>query len=128
MTEAEQATTAQEHDERSKKAPGDEGAGEERRDLSWHLDRIWREVKDITRQLESETRRGGLIAKLKLEILGLRRKASEHTSRLGQLVYEAQKTSDKRPTLARVEGYDGLVADIAAVEAEIERSKRRSPS
>ncbi len=124
MTEAEQTRTAQEQEQEQEKisgeAPGNQAAGEEKRDLSWHLDRIWQEIKDITRQLESETRRGGQIAKLKLEILGLRRKATEHTSRLGHLVYEAQKTSDKRPTLARVEGYDELVAQIAAVEAEIE--------
>ncbi len=122
MTEAAEPTTTtrEQQEERSDGASGDAADGEERRDVSWHLDRIWQEIKDITRQLESETRRGGQIAKLKLDILGLRRKANEHTSRLGVLVYEAQKTSDKRPTLARVEGYDGVVADIATVEAEID--------
>ena len=124
MTEAEQTTTTQEQEQEQAQSSGEarstQAAGEEKRDLSWHLDRIWQEIKDITRQVESETRRGGQIAKLKLEIHGLRRKVAEHASRLGQLVYEAQKTSDKRPTLSRVEGYDELVAQIAAVEAEIE--------
>ena len=126
MMEAEQTRTEQaqaqeqEQEQTSGEALGNQDAGEEKQDLSWHLDRIWQEIKDATRQLESETRRGGQIAKLKLEMLGLRRKATEHTARLGHLVYEAQKTSDKQPTLARVEGYDELVAEIAALEAEIE--------
>ncbi|HJO04047.1 MAG TPA: hypothetical protein QGG47_08735 [Acidobacteriota bacterium] len=121
MTESDQMTTAQaEHGQGSDDGHGEPTSGEETRDLSWHLDRIWKEIKDITRQLEGETRRGGQIAKLKLEILGLRRRAGEHTSKLGHLVYEAQKSSDKRPTLARVEGYDDLVAQIAGVESEID--------
>ena len=120
MTDMEQTKTIQEqHDESAAETP-DEAAGEEKRDLSWHLDRVWGEIKDITGQLETETRRGGRIAKLKLEILGLRHRVKEHTARLGNLVYEAQKTSDKRPTLSRVDGYDGIVAEIATVEGEIE--------
>jgi len=119
MTDTDQTTAEQEKLEEIP-APA---SGEEKRDLPWHLDRIWQEVKEIGGQLESETRRGGRIAKLKLEILGLRHRANEHTSRLGKLVYEAQKSSDKRPTLSRVEGYDDIVAEIAAVESEMEAKR-----
>lgn len=119
MTDTEQTTAAQEKLEEIP-APA---SGEEKHDLPWHLDRVWQEIKDIGGQLESETRRGGRIAKLKLEILGLRHRTNEHTSRLGKLVYEAQKSSDKRPTLSRVEGYDDIVAEIAAVESEMEAKR-----
>jgi hypothetical protein len=119
MTDTEQTTVEQEKLEEIP-APA---SNEEKRDLSWHLDRIWQEVKEVGGQLESETRRGGRIAKLKLEILGLRHRANEHTSRLGKRVYEAHKSSDKRPTLSRVEGYDDIVAEIAAVESEMEAKR-----
>ena len=93
---------------------------EDKRDLSWHLDRIWDEIKQISRQVEQETRRGGRIARLRLDIRSLRREVNEQCARLGQLVYEAQKSSDRRPTLARVAGYDDLVANIASIEAQID--------
>lgn len=101
-------------------AGGASGAADDRRDLSWHLDRIWREIKDLTRQVEQETRRGGRIARLRFEIRGLRQDLEGEAARLGRLVYEAQMAGGKRPALARVEGYDAAVERIADLEARIE--------
>lgn len=94
-------------------------------DLGEHLDRIWRELKEVTQQVERETRRGGQIAKLHYHMRGLRQEVAAHTSRLGQLVYKAQCGSTRRPALARIEGYDELIASIDALSAEIETKRQR---
>lgn len=99
---------------------GGERVGGERRDLSWHLERIWTELKDVTRQLESETRRGGRIAKLHFDMRGLKQEFETEAARLGRLVYEAQMEGGKRPTLSRVDGYDETVERIAALQGRIE--------
>ena len=96
-----------------------EGNTEERRDLNARLEWIWEEIKTIGRQVEQETRRGGRIARLRFEIRGLRRKIDEQHRRLGRLVHEAQRGSDKRPSLARLEGYDEIIARLAELEAQI---------
>jgi len=101
------------------------GASETKRDLGDHLDRIWRELKEVTQQVERETRRGGQIAKLHYDMRGLRQEVAAHTSRLGQLVYKAQCESTRRPALARIEGYDALVASIDALVVEIETKRQR---
>ncbi len=93
---------------------------EEKRDLSWHLDRIWDEIKQISRQVEQETRRGGRIARLRFDMRGLRREQAEQTSLLGQLIYDAQMASDKRPTLSRLQGYDELIGKIAGLASQID--------
>ncbi len=116
----EQGTVTDEETTSDQETGGNQsGEQEPKRDLSWQLERLWEEIKQITRQVEQETRRGGRIARLRLDIRGLRREVNEHCARLGQLIYEAQKDSDKRPTLARVEGYDDLVANIATIEVQI---------
>lgn len=93
---------------------------EERRDLNWHLERIWNELKELTRQVEDETRRGGKIAKLRFEIRGLRQELESEAARVGELVYEAQMAGGKRPALARVDGYDECVEKMAALRGRIE--------
>ena len=101
------------------------GASGTKRDLGEHLDRIWRDLKEVTQQLERETRRGGQIAKLHYDIRGLRQEVAAHTSRLGQLVYDAQCRSSRRPALASIDGYDKLIAAIDALSAEIEAKQQR---
>ncbi len=96
-----------------------------KRDLGEHLDRIWRELKDVTQQVERETRRGGQIAKLHYDMRGLRQEVEAHTSRLGQLIYKAQCQSTRRPALARIEGYDELIASIDSLTADIETRRQR---
>jgi hypothetical protein len=85
------------------------------RDLGTHLDRIWRELKDLTRQVESETRRGGQIAKLHYDIRGLRQERADVAAKLGEIVFAAHRDSARRPTLARVPGYDELVARLDSI-------------
>lgn len=101
-------------------AETNEAGQEDKRDLSWHLDRIWDEIKQITRQVEKETRRGGKIARLRFDIRGLRRERAEQTSILGRLIYDAQMAAGKRPTLSRVDGYDDVIAKIAEIDGGIE--------
>ena len=96
-----------------------------KKDLGDHLDRIWRELKEVSQQIERETRRGGKIAKLHYEMRGLRQEVTAHTLRLGQLIYRAQCQSKRRPALARIDGYDELIASIDALSAEIAAKQYR---
>ncbi len=84
------------------------------------LERIWQEIRDITRQVEQEARRNGRLASLHLDVRNLRRGRSEQFSRLGNLIYRAQLESERRPTLSRVEGYDDLIVQIQAMDVRIE--------
>jgi len=98
---------------------------ETKRDLGDHLDRIWRDLKEVTQQVERETRRGGKIAKLHYDMRGLRQELSAHTARLGQLIYAAQCRSRRRPALASIDGYDELIASIDALSAKMEAKRQR---
>jgi hypothetical protein len=89
------------------------------RDLGTHLDRIWRELKDLTRQVESETRRGGQLAKLHYDIRGLRQERADVATKLGEAVFATHRASARRPALARVPGYDELVAQLDTIEGQI---------
>lgn len=111
-------------------APGEQEQ-RDRRDFGGTVDRIWEEIKDVFRQVESETRRGGRIARLTLDLRHLRRELGEVTSRLGQRIYESQREMDRRPAMAQVEGYDELIERIDDLhgrigdkEAELERLKQ----
>jgi hypothetical protein len=92
----------------------------EKRDLYWYLDRIWTEIKEVSSQIESETRRGGRIAKLRFELRGLRREFDETAARIGHLVFEAQLASGKRPALARIEEYDELFGHMVHLQSQID--------
>ena len=94
-------------------------SGEAKSDAASQLDRIWHEIKDIARQLENETRRGGRIARLRFERRGLRRDFDAVAARVGSLVYEAQMQGGKRPTLSRVQGYDAAIEKMADLRAQI---------
>ena len=89
-------------------------------DVSAHLDRIWRELKGLTRQVENETRRSSQIARLRYEIRGLRQQREEASQQLGAIVYAAQRESARRPMLARVAGHDDLIADLRELDVPIE--------
>jgi predicted RNase H-like nuclease (RuvC/YqgF family) len=91
-----------------------------RDDLGRQLERLWQEVKDLSKQVESETRRGGRIAILRFDVRSLRRQLAEATSHLGRLVYDAQTGMSRRPALANVQGYDDAVARIDEIRDEIE--------
>lgn len=91
------------------------------------LERVWSEIKEISRQVERETRRSGQIARLRLDIRRLKRETFEVRARLGKAVYEAQRQAGGELRLDQVEGWaarvaaiDDLTAQIAAKEQQIE--------
>lgn len=91
------------------------------------LDRVWTEIKQITRSVEQETRRTGRAARLKLDLRSLQREREEVRARLGKAVYAARSEHGEEIVLDQVEGLAGGVAaldtieeKIAAIEAEIE--------
>lgn len=119
----EEVRTEQEPTYEAGAVPGDEDPG--KRDLSGHLDRIWREIKELARQVESETRRGGRIARLRFEIRGLRQDLQATAARLGRLVYEAHLAGGKRPALSRLPGYDEAIQRLADLQAQIDGREER---
>ena len=92
----------------------------DKKDLYWYLDRIWTEIKEVSSQIEHETRRGGKIARLRFELRGLRRDLDEAAAKIGHAVYEAQMASGKRPALARVAGYDELLEQMVLLQEKID--------
>lgn len=97
--------------------PGAEG--EARKDMYFYLDRIWTEIKEISGQIEHETRRGGRIARLRFDLRGLRRDADEAMARLGVAVYDAHMASGKEPALKKLDGYAAMIDKIAGIKAMI---------
>ncbi|NKB90146.1 MAG: hypothetical protein GKS06_18215 [Acidobacteria bacterium] len=97
----------------------DERQTSSRGDVGRHLDRIWRELKQLTRQVETETRRGGQVARLRYELRGLRQDREALLTRLGAAVYRAQGDADRRPALRNVLGYDDAIEDLRQVDEQI---------
>lgn len=92
---------------------------EGKKDMVFYLDRIWTEIKEISSQIEQETRRGGRIARLRFDLRGLRRDADEAASRLGHAVYDAHMAAGKEPSLKKVDGYAAMIDRIAGIQAMI---------
>lgn len=99
-----------------------------------NLDRVWEEIKQISRQVERETRRSGRVARLKLDIRKLRKEIFEVRARLGEAVHKAHRAGGGGQRLDEIEGYaarvaalDRLHADVEDLEAEIERLRGRPP-
>ena len=65
------------------------------------------------------------MARLNYGMLGRGQEVTAHTSQLGQLIYRAQCQSKRRPALARIDGYDELLASIDALSAEIAAKQYR---
>ena len=115
MSEAQEPQAEEPQPGAQTEAPG----SEPKYDVSGQLDKIWHEIKDIAKQLESETRRGGRIARLRFDIRGLRRDFDAVGTRVGAMIYEAQMAGGKRPTLSKVAGYDEAIEKMAGVRAQI---------
>ena len=95
------------------------------------IERVWSEIKQISKQVERETRKSGRVARLKLDIRGLRREEVEIRARLGKAVYAARQEHGDTATLAEVEGFaggvaalDSLAEQIATKDAEIEQLRQ----
>ncbi len=99
--------------------------------FSESIGRVWSEIKQISKQVERETRKSGRIARLKLDIRSLRREEAEVRARLGNAVYAARQEHDDSIALREVEGFAGGVAaldalskQITAKEAEVEQLRQ----
>ncbi len=95
------------------------------------IGRVWSEIKQISKQVERETRKSGRTARLKLDIRSLRREEDEVRARLGKAVYAARQEHDDSIALREVEGFAGGVAaldalgqKITAKEAEVEQLRQ----
>jgi len=95
------------------------------------LERVWSEIKQISRQVEAETRKTGRTARLKMDIRRLEREQQEVRARLGKAVYAARCEHGDGIALSEVEGFAGGVAaldalseEIAAKQAEVETLRR----
>ncbi len=87
--------------------------------LTEGLGRVWSEIKQISKQVERETRKSGRSARLKLDIRRLRREENEVRARLGKAVYEAREAHDDGISLHEVEGFAGGVAALDALREDI---------
>ena len=83
------------------------------------IGRIWSEIKQISKQVERETRKSGRSARLKLDLRRLRRQENEVRARLGKAVYEARGAQGDGISLHEVEGFAGSVAALDALREEI---------
>ncbi len=99
--------------------------------ISDGIARVWNEIKQISRQVERETRKSGRVARLRLDIRSLRREQAEVRARLGKAVYEARQEHGDSIALSEVEGFAGSVAaldalteQITAKEADIEQLRQ----
>ncbi len=108
------------------------GAPTSSRQFSDGVERIWMEIKQISKQVELETRRSGLSARLRLEIRRLRKEETEVRARLGKAVEQAHRDHGPDIALSEVEGFAGGIAaleslreQIAAKEEKIESLRHR---
>ena len=95
------------------------------------IGRVWSEIKQISKQVEHETRKSGRVARLKLDLRSLRREEGEVHGRLGKAVYAARQEHGDSIALSEVEGFGGGVAaldtlseQITTKEAEIEQLRQ----
>jgi hypothetical protein len=92
------------------------------------MGRVWREIKQISKQVERETRKSGRSARLKLDIRRLRREQDEVRARLGKAVYEARMAHGDDIALQDVEGFAGGVAALDVLREEIASKQAEADS
>ena len=106
-------------------------AAKESAPISDGISRVWSEIKQISKQVEQETRRSGRVARLRLDMRSLRREQVEVRARLGKAVYAASQEQGDSIALSEVEGFAGGVAaldtlseQITVKEADIEQLRQ----
>ena len=96
--------------------------------ISEGLGRVWSEIKQISRQVERETRKSGRSARLKLDMRRLHREQHDVEARLGKAVYEARVEHGDGIALQDVEGYAGGVAALEALSEDIAAKQAEADS
>ena len=75
----------------------------EKGQVSEQLGRVWSEIKQISKQVERETRKSGRVSRLRLDMHRLRREKLVAQSRLGQTVHAALQEHGDSIALSEVE-------------------------
>ena len=106
-------------------------AKREKGQVSKQLGRVWSEIKQISKQVERETRKSGRVSRLRLDIHRLRREKMAVQARLGQAVHAALKEHGGSIALSEVEEFansvatmDILIEKITAKEAQVEQLRQ----
>ena len=84
----------------------------EKGQVSEQLGRVWSEIKQISKQVERETRKSGRVSRLRLEIHRLRREKKVAQSQLGQAVHAALQEHGDSIALSEVEELANSAATI----------------
>ena len=103
----------------------------EKGQVSGQLGRVWSEIKQISKQVERETRKSGRVSRLRLDMHRLRREKLAAQSRLGQAVHSAFQEYGDSIALSEVEELANgaatiniLIEKIIAKEAEVEQLRQ----
>ena len=106
----------------------------EKGQVSEQLGRVWSEIKQISMQVERETRKSGRVSRLRLEIHRLRREKKMAQSQLGQAVHAALQEHGDSIALSEVEELANsaatiniLIEKIIAREAEVQQLRQAEP-
>ncbi|HJO30366.1 MAG TPA: hypothetical protein QGG30_07760 [Acidobacteriota bacterium] len=106
----------------------------EKGQVSEQLGRVWSEIKQISKQVERETRKSGRVSRLRLEIHRLRREKKVAQSQLGQAVHAALQEHGDSIALSEVEELANsaatiniLIEKIIAREAEVQQLRQAEP-
>jgi len=106
----------------------------EKGQVSEQLGRVWSEIKQISKQVERETRKSGRVSRLRLEIHRLRREKKMAQSQLGQAVHAALQEHGDSIALSEVEELANsaatiniLIEKIVAREAEVQQLRQAEP-
>ena len=102
--------------------------------VSEQLGRVWSEIKQISKQVERETRKSGRVSRLRLDIHRLRREKLAAQSRLGQAVHAALQEHGDSIALSEVEEpansaatVNILIEKIITKEAEVQQLRQAGP-
>ena len=103
----------------------------EKGQVSEQLGRVWSEIKQISKQVERETRKSGRVSRLRLERHRLRREKKMAQSQLGQAVHAALQEHGDSIALSEVEELANsaatiniLIEKIIAKETEVEQLRQ----
>tara|TARA_B100000586_G_scaffold256281_1_gene219015 strand:+ start:267 stop:659 length:393 start_codon:yes stop_codon:yes gene_type:complete len=106
-------------------------AKQEKGQVSEQLGRVWSEIKQISKQVERETRKTGRVSRLRLAIHRLHREKMAAQARLGQAVHAALQEHGDSVALSEVEEFangvatiDILIEKITAKEAQVEQLRQ----